>query len=43
MTSAPGFDGFPVFSPDGTLVVWASNGADPGSHESNLFVARWVE
>ncbi len=43
ITRAPGFDGFPVFSPDGTLVVWASNRADPESHQTNLFVARWVE
>jgi Tol biopolymer transport system component len=43
ITAAPGFDGFPVFSPDGTLVVWASNRADPESHQTNLFVARWVE
>jgi TolB protein len=43
VTKAPGFDGFPVFSPDGTLLVWASNRADPASHQTNLFVARWVE
>jgi Tol biopolymer transport system component len=43
ITAAEGFDGFPVFSPDGTLVVWASNRADPGSHQTNLFVARWME
>jgi Tol biopolymer transport system component len=43
VTSAPGFDGFPVFSPDGAFVVWASNRADPESHQTNLFVARWVE
>lgn len=42
ITTAPGFDGFPVFSPDGTLVVWASNRADPESHQTSLFVARWV-
>jgi Tol biopolymer transport system component len=43
ITSAPGFDGFPVLSPDGTLVVWASNRADPESHQTNLFIARWIE
>jgi Tol biopolymer transport system component len=43
ISAAPGFDGFPVFSPDGTLIVWASNRADPESHQTNLFVARWVE
>jgi Tol biopolymer transport system component len=43
ITEAPGFDGFPQFSPDGRFLVWASNRADPASHETNLFVARWVE
>ncbi|HYU41521.1 MAG TPA: M28 family peptidase [Vicinamibacteria bacterium] len=43
ITSAPGFDGFAVLSPDGTLVVWASNRADPESHQTNLFIARWIE
>ena len=43
ITSAPGFDGFPHMSPDGRWLVWASNRADPGSHETNLFIARWVE
>jgi Tol biopolymer transport system component len=43
ISTAPGFDGFPVWSPDGTLLVWASNRADPGSGQTNLFVARWVE
>jgi Tol biopolymer transport system component len=43
VSTAPGFDGFPVWSPDGTLLVWASNRADPGSGQTNLFVARWVE
>ncbi|MGH2825286.1 MAG: PDZ domain-containing protein, partial [Thermoleophilaceae bacterium] len=43
ITSAPGFDGFPHMSPDGRWLVWASNRADPGSRETNLFIARWVE
>jgi Tol biopolymer transport system component len=42
VTTAPGFDGFPVFSPDGEFVVWASNRADLETHETNLFIARWV-
>jgi Tol biopolymer transport system component len=43
ITTAPGFDGFPHFSPDGRWIVWSSNRADPASHETNLFLARWVD
>ena len=43
VTFAPGFDGFPHFSPDGRWVVWSSNRADPTSRETNLFLARWVD
>jgi Tol biopolymer transport system component len=43
VTFAPGFDGFPVFSPDGEWLVFASNRADAGSGQTNLFLARWVE
>jgi len=36
------FDGFPMFSPDGTKLVFASNrnAATPG--ETNVFIADWV-
>jgi Tol biopolymer transport system component len=43
ITTAPGFDGFCVFSPDGQYLVWASGRAKPDSHEMNLFIAKWVE
>ena len=43
ITTAPGFDGFPMFSPDGRYLVFASNRANPQGHETNLFIARWVE
>ena len=43
VTTHEGFDGFPVFSPDGEWLVWASNRANLQTHETNLFVARWVK
>jgi Tol biopolymer transport system component len=44
ITTEPGFDGFPMFSPDGTRLAFASNRATPpGSHDTNVFVARWVD
>jgi Tol biopolymer transport system component len=43
ITTAPGFDGFPHLSPDGQFLVWASNRAEAGSHETNLFIARWKD
>jgi TolB protein len=43
VTYYEGFDGFPMFSPNGELLVFASNrfGSKPG--ETNVFVARWLE
>jgi Tol biopolymer transport system component len=42
VTTAPTFDGFPMFSPDGKKLVWASNRHDANPHETNIFVADWV-
>jgi Tol biopolymer transport system component len=42
ITTAPTFDGFPMFSPDGRKLVWASNRRDANPHETNLFIADWV-
>lgn len=43
VTYYEGFDSFPMFSPGGEHLVFASNrsGSKPG--ETNIFVARWVE
>jgi Tol biopolymer transport system component len=43
VTTAPGFDGFPMFSPDGKWLMFSSNRATAaGASDTNLFVARWV-
>lgn len=41
ITRAPVFDGFPMFSPDGKMLVWASNRHDAKPSETNLFLADW--
>jgi Tol biopolymer transport system component/Zn-dependent M28 family amino/carboxypeptidase len=43
ITTAPAFDGFPMFSPDGQWLVFASNRANaPGARDTDLYLARWV-
>jgi Tol biopolymer transport system component len=43
ITTAPGFDGFPMFSPDGRWLVFASNRAtEAGKRDTDLYIARWV-
>ena len=37
------FDGFPMFSPDGKRFVFCSNRNNAKPHETNVFVADWVE
>jgi Tol biopolymer transport system component len=37
------FDGFPMFSPDGRFLVFASNRYGKQQGETNVFVAEWVD
>jgi Tol biopolymer transport system component len=44
ITYASGFDGFPMFSPDGQTLAFSSNRSTaPGKHDTNVFLASWVE
>ena len=38
-----GFDAFPMFSPDGKKIIFSSNRNNGGTHDTNLFIADWVE
>ena len=37
------FDSFPMFSYDGKKLVFSSNRNNKGTHDTNLFIADWVE
>jgi TolB protein len=37
------FDSFPMFSPDGKKIAWASNRNPQKPHETDIFIADWVE
>jgi TolB protein len=43
VTDSPMFDGFPMFSPDGKFLVFASNRYGKKEGDTNLFVAEWVQ
>lgn len=43
ITNHPDFDGFPMFSSDGKRLVWASNRNGKEPHETNIFLADWIE
>jgi Tol biopolymer transport system component len=37
------FNAFPMFSPDGTKLVFSSNRNNGGTRDTNLFIADWVD
>ena len=43
ITYSPDFDGFPMISPDGKKLVFYSNRNASRPHETNVFIADWVE
>ena len=43
ITHSPDFDGFPIFSPDGKWLSFSSNRHNAAPHDTNLFLARWIE
>jgi len=43
VTTNPTFDGFPLFSPDGRFLVFCSNRNNEQPHETNVFIAEWVD
>jgi TolB protein len=43
ITFYPDFDAFPMFSSDGKRLVWASNRNGKAPHETNIFIADWVD
>ncbi len=43
ITFDPVFDAFPMFSFDGKKLIWSSNRNNNGTHDTNLFIADWLE
>jgi TolB protein len=43
VTFFPDFDSFPMFTSDGKKLVWASNRNGTAPHETNIFIADWVD
>ncbi|HEX4852154.1 MAG TPA: hypothetical protein VFV08_15165, partial [Puia sp.] len=38
-----GFDAFPMFTADGRKIAFSSNRNNGGGHDTNLFIADWIE
>lgn len=43
ITHESAFNAFPMFSPDGKKLVFSSNRNNHGTHDTNVFIADWVE
>ncbi|MFI5263996.1 MAG: TolB family protein [Candidatus Kapaibacterium sp.] len=43
ITYKEGFDGFPMFTKDGKHLVWCSNRNGSHAHNTNIFLADWVD
>ena len=43
VTYSPAFDGFPMFSPDGRMLVFASNRNQAKEGDTNVFIAEWKD
>jgi Tol biopolymer transport system component len=43
LTYSPGFDGFPIFTADGKHLIFCSNRNSTHPHETNIFIADWVD
>jgi Tol biopolymer transport system component len=43
LTWHEGFDGFPMFSPDGSRLVWCGNYIDERPRDTDVLLADWVE
>ena len=43
ITFFQGFDGFPMFSPNGKYIVFASNRNQAKQGDTNVFIAEWVD
>jgi TolB protein len=41
VTTSSSFDGFPMFSPDGKQLIWASNRNSPQPNGTDVFLADW--